>query len=180
MLLLKESSADLQPAFFYCSSASPTPSDPHVPLANAPLSLHRLSSCRKGQERRNELTGGCPGPGILKIAVLGCLPTTEPRSVHGSLPRGFQPTQGMSHPERPSALASIVSAKRNYPGSSRISKYPSIAQLVERRTVGQTSVDILRSLVRIRLEGDTVEVFAPLLSLHQKSIEVLAEPVVPS
>ena len=36
-------------------------------------------------------------------------------------------------------------------------------------------LDILRSLVRIRLEGDTVEVFAPLLSLHQKSIEVLAE-----
>lgn len=57
---------------------------------------------------------------------------------------------------------------------------PSIAQLVERRTVGTMELVILRSLVRIRLEGDTVEVFAPLLSLHQKSIEVLAEPVVPS
>ena len=30
---------------------------------------------------------------------------------------------------------------------------PSIAQLVERRTV-ETLIDILRSLVRIRLEGD--------------------------
>ncbi len=33
---------------------------------------------------------------------------------------------------------------------------PSIAQLVERRTVGLKSIDILRSLVRIRLEGDII------------------------
>ena len=38
---------------------------------------------------------------------------------------------------------------------------PSIAQLVERRTVDAKHVDILRSLVRFRLEGRAAGDFAP-------------------
>ena len=36
---------------------------------------------------------------ILKIASPGWLATTDPRSVHGSLPTDFQPTQSMLYPE---------------------------------------------------------------------------------
>lgn len=36
---------------------------------------------------------------ILKIASLGCLATTDPRRVHGSLPTDFQPPQSMLYPE---------------------------------------------------------------------------------
>ena len=42
-----------------------------------------------------------------------------------------------------------------------IDMHPSIAQLVERRTVDLINVDILRSLVRFQLEGGALVTFAP-------------------
>lgn len=62
------------------------------------------------------------------------------RSASGPARRPARPRRGLRHFEKK-------------PGPGPASGQPSIAQLAERRTVGRRGVDILRSLVRLRLEG---------------------------
>lgn len=96
--------------------------------------------------------GGGARPGLSQVAGRGSPGATKPRLVRGSLAsKGASTTPRVLAPGAAQCPGPRHFQEKQCPTFGGV--HPSIAQLVERRTVAWTRVDILRSLVRFRLEG---------------------------
>lgn len=91
-------------------------------------------------------------PGLSQVAGQGSPAATKPRLARGSLAtKGASTTPRVLAPGAAQCPGPRHFQEKQCPTFGGV--HPSIAQLVERRTVAWTRVDILRSLVRFRLEG---------------------------
>lgn len=105
-----------------------------------------------GAGKGSEAGAGGARPGLSQVAGQGSPAATKPRLARGSLAtKGASTTPRVLAPGAAQCPGPRHFQEKQCPTFGGV--HPSIAQLVERRTVAWTRVDILRSLVRFRLEG---------------------------